>query len=83
MQGGKIRLMDEKELIRKWIETWAVAGKELEAIKRRELEAMTDNDVREHVHALFTGWYPPDEPPNTESGLVEQQRWFAKLHRRK
>ena len=69
-------------LIRKWVETWAEAGKELEAIKRRELEAMTDDDVRDHVSALFTGWNPSDIAQVTESGLVEQQRWFAKLHRR-
>jgi hypothetical protein len=71
------------ELIRKWVETWAEAGKALEAMKRAELEAMTDDDVRDHVRALFTGWYPPVPPTGEESGLVEQQRWFARLHRRK
>jgi hypothetical protein len=70
------------ELIRKWVETWDRAGPELEAIKRRELEAMTDADVRAHVHALFTGWHPADAATILESGLVEQQRWFAKAHRR-
>ena len=70
------------ELIRKWVETWDRAGPELEAIKRRELEAMTDADVRAHVHALFTGWHPTDEAAAHDSGLVEQQRWFAKAHRR-
>ena len=70
------------ELIRKWVETWDRAGPELEAIKRRELEAMTDADVRAHVHALFTGWHPTDVEVIVNSGLVEQQRWFAKAHRR-
>lgn len=70
------------ELIRKWVNTWAVAGKELEALKRRELETMTDDDVRDHVRALFTGWYPPAHSIGGESGLVEQQRWFVRLHRR-
>lgn len=70
------------ELIRKWVETWDRAGPELEAIKRRELEAMTDADVRDHVNDLFTGWYPTDLPARVDSGLVEQQRWFAKAHRR-
>ena len=44
------------ELIRKWVETWAEAGRALEAMKRAELEALTDDDVRDHVRALFTGW---------------------------
>jgi hypothetical protein len=70
------------KLIRKWVETWAEAGKALEAMKRQELEAMTDEDVRDHVRALFTGWYPPESLPGAESGLVEQQRWFGRLHRR-
>jgi hypothetical protein len=71
--------MDEKELIRKWIETWAVAGKELEAIKRRELEAMTEEQIQEAVQDLLGMPLPPDLPPRAESGLVEQQRWFSRL----
>lgn len=67
-------------LLRNWVETWDRAGKEMGAIRRRELEAMTDDDVRRHVEALFSGNYPRDLPPRLESGLVEQQVWFAKLH---
>jgi len=69
-------------LTRKWAETWAEAGKALEAVKRRELEAMTDEDVRNHVSALFTGWSPSDIAQVMESGLVQQQRWFARAHRK-
>jgi hypothetical protein len=67
-------------LIRKWVETWALAGKELEAIKRRELEAMTDEQAREAALDLLTMPLPADLPPRIDSGLVEQQRWFSKLH---
>jgi hypothetical protein len=70
------------EQVRKWVETWAEAGKALAAMKRAELEAMTDDDVRDHVRALFTGWYPPQFSDCADSGLVAQQRWFAKAHRR-
>ncbi len=70
------------ELSRNWVETWDRAGPELEAIKRRTLEAMTDADVRDHVNDLFAGWYPTDLPASVDSGLVEQQRWFAKAHPR-
>jgi hypothetical protein len=70
------------ETQRKLIRVWNEAGPELEAILRRELEAMTDADVRAHVAALFSGWHPSSFPAKEESGLVEQQRWFAKAHRR-
>lgn len=70
----------ERELTLRWIRTWAQAGPELEAIRRRELEAMTDADVRSHIRALFTGGPFSDAAPARESGLVEQQRWFAKAH---
>lgn len=75
--------MDEKEktLILRWIETWKQAGPELEAIRRRELEALTDDDVRQYVEQIHAAPLPTGLPPRTESGLVEQQRWFARLHR--
>jgi hypothetical protein len=74
--------MSEEALMRKWIETWREAGPELEAIRRRELEALTDEDVRVYVRDLFSGPYPFEVPPREGSGLVEQQRWFARLHRK-
>ncbi len=68
--------------LRAWVQNWIELGPILEAIKRRELEAMTDADVRAHVHSLFSGWYPTDAAVKLDSGMVEQQRWFAKAHRR-
>jgi hypothetical protein len=68
--------------LRAWVQNWIELGPILEAIRRRELEAMTDAQVRDHVNDLFTGWYPTDLPARVDSGLVEQQRWFAKAHRR-
>ena len=59
---------------------WASTGKELEAIRRRELETMTDRQAREAALDLLTIPLPADLPPRLESGLVEQQRWFSKLH---
>ena len=72
----------DRETMRKLVRIWDEAGPELEAIRRRELEAMTDADVRDHVAALFTGWHPADFPSKPGSGLVEQQRWFAKALQR-
>lgn len=71
------------ESLKQWAATWVKTGKLLGALRRAELEAMTDDDVRRHVADLFSGSYPFDLPERTESGLVEQQREFARLHRRK
>jgi len=70
------------EQMRAWVQNWIELGPILEAMKRRELEAMTDDQVRAHVRDLFTGAYTPEAEARPVSGLVEQQRWFAKAHRR-
>lgn len=67
------------ELLRKWVETWTRAGPELDAIRRRELEALTDDDIRQIVQNLMSVPLLPDLPMRLDSGLVEQQRWFARL----
>jgi hypothetical protein len=67
------------ELLRDWVETWARAGPELESIRRREIEALTDEDVREILQNLFSVPLLPDAQQRVDSGLVEQQRWFARL----
>lgn len=64
----------ERELTLRWIRTWAQAGP--------ELEAMTDSEVRNHIVDLFSGDFPGDPPEAAESGLVQQQRWFAKIRRK-
>jgi hypothetical protein len=68
--------------LKQWAETWERAGRELSAQQRRELQAMTDDDVRRAVAELFSGPLPPDLPPRATSGLIEQQRLFAVLRRR-
>jgi hypothetical protein len=67
------------ELLRNWVETWTRAGFELDAIRRGELEALTDDDIRRIVQNLMSVRLPPDLPMRLDSGLVEQQRWFARL----
>jgi hypothetical protein len=71
-------MSDEK--LRAWVQNWIELGPILEAIRRRELEAMTEAQVREAALDLLTLPIPADLPPRIESGLVEQQRWFRKLH---
>jgi len=72
--------MDEREAMRRWVETWRQAGPELEAILRKEIEKI---DVQKELAALegafnhaVRSWRP--EPT---SGLVEMQRLLAKLRR--
>ena len=69
----------DKALEKQLVMTWARTGRELEAIRRRELEAMTDEQACEAALDLLTIPLPPDLPPRLVSGLVEQQRWFSKL----
>jgi len=71
--------MDEKALILRWIETWKRAGPELEAIRRRELARMTDEEARAAAADLLSLPLPSDMPERRDSGLVEQQRWFMRL----
>jgi hypothetical protein len=65
--------------LKRWAATWERAGRELARIRRDELERMTDDDVRRAVSDLFSGATATDLEPRTTSGLVEQQRLFAKL----
>ncbi len=69
--------------LRAWVKNWIELGPILEDIRRRELEAMTDEQIREAAFDMLTFPIPADLPPRLESGLVEQQRWFSKLHPKK
>lgn len=68
--------------LKRWAETWERAGRELDALRRRELQAMTDDDTRRAVADLFSGPASADFPVRTTSGLVEQQRLFAAFRKR-
>ena len=66
---------------RKWVAAWQSAGPELDRIRREELRAM---DVFKAIAALCADYDYTIAPraPKPTSGLVEQQRWFARLPRR-
>lgn len=69
----------DRELMRRWVETWRRAGQELDEIRRQEIEA---TDTTKAIRQLFGSAPPPqDIPLRTTSGLVEQQAWFARLRR--
>ncbi len=72
--------MDERETIELWVRTWKEAGPRLEAIRRREIREADNLKVLASLegafnHALRT------LPPRPSSGLVEMQKWLAKLPR--
>lgn len=68
------------ERIREWVATRDPAGPEIEALERLEREAITYPDARAFLEELFTCWQPVDIAAILGSGLVEQQRWFARMH---
>lgn len=76
----KIPIMSTTEL-KRWSTQWDKAALLLETVRRRELQAMTDDDVRRAVADLFSVPLPTGLPPRITSGLVEQQRLFARLRR--
>lgn len=64
-------------LLRKWVATGQRAGRELECIRRAEMQSI---DTRDAVRQIFGsgGAVITSAAPET-SGLVEQQAWFARL----
>jgi len=74
------RTMDEREMIRRWVETWKEAAPELEAIRRREIQEADNLKVLAMLEGAFNHAVRT-MPPRPSSGLVEMQEWFAKLPR--
>jgi hypothetical protein len=68
--------------LERWSKTWQRAARALEDVRRRELQAMTDDDVRRAITEVFSVPFDFAAAPPRISGLVEQQRLFALLHRK-
>ena len=66
--------------VRRWVETWKQAGPELEAIRRREVREADNVRALAMLEGLFNH-ATRSLPPRTTSGLVEMQKYFAKLVR--
>lgn len=65
---------------RAWVNRWRDAGPRLEAIRRRELREL---DGYAAIARLCgdADYHTPPRAPKPTSGLVEQQRLFARLRR--
>ncbi|HSW00531.1 MAG TPA: hypothetical protein VLI39_10190 [Sedimentisphaerales bacterium] len=68
----------QEQLVRRWIEDWREAGPELERLRADEIRNSDTTAAIEQLSDAFESarcqWKPP-----TTSGLVEQQRLFARL----
>lgn len=70
----------ERELTKRWVQTWVQAAPELQKVRDADIRAADTADAMK----IFTGsatWAVQNRPALPTSGLVEQQRWFAKIAR--
>jgi hypothetical protein len=72
--------MDEREMMRRWVETWKQAEPELERIRLEEIAKADNNKDLAALEDVFNDALR-SQPPEPSSGLVEMQAWFAKLRR--
>ena len=69
--------LEDRQLLKKYVEIWRAAGPELESIRQRELQT---TDVQKAIHQLFGDSQMVQRCPRlTTSRLVEQQACFSKL----
>ena len=65
---------------KRWVETWKLAGEDLERIRRREIRER-DNFRAIEMLCGPRDYSRPPYAPKPWSGLIEQQRWFKKAAR--
>jgi hypothetical protein len=70
--------MDEREILRLWVQTWKEAGPRLQAIRHREIQEADNLKALASLEGAFNH-AQRTLPPRPSSGMVEMQRWFAKL----
>ena len=68
----------ERELTKRWVETWKLAGPELQRQREEEVRAIVGAGDLEAFDFFFRQAVIT-HPPLPTSGLVEQQAWFRKL----
>jgi len=68
----------EKELTRRWVQTWQQAGDALKAIKCQELRNYDYAKNLPVIDAMLQ-WAYEHRATRLTSGLVEQQYWFMKM----
>ena len=74
--------IQEKYLLAEHAKRWAEFGPQIEAMRARELHEESEDDHRRAIAEVLAGpieWFSKGSRP--DSGLVEQQRIFAKICR--
>ncbi|MEN9675613.1 MAG: hypothetical protein RIS76_1509 [Verrucomicrobiota bacterium] len=64
--------------VKRWVDAWAGAAERMESLRRDEIRNL---DTFATI-ALLCGpadYHQPPFAPQPDSGLVEQQRWFARI----
>jgi len=71
---------EQVALGRRWVQTWQNAAPRLEAIRHQELRAL---DAFAAISCLCgpADYHESPRAPTPTSGLIEQQRLFARLRR--
>jgi hypothetical protein len=71
---------EQVAVARRWIETWKLAGADLERIRRDEIRQL---DTYRAISLLCgsADYTVPPRAPRASSGLVEQQRWFMQANK--
>jgi hypothetical protein len=64
-------------LAKRWVETWRLAGENLERIRRKKIREL---DIYQAISRLCgsADFTQPPYAPKPWSGLIEQQYWFKK-----
>jgi hypothetical protein len=73
-------IMEEREVMRRWVKSWKEAGPVLDAIRRQEIRQADNLKVLALLDCAFNQAVR-ELPLRPSSGLVEMQSWFAKLAR--
>lgn len=64
------------EFAKQYVADWSARGRVVEQALDDYLVGMTDEENRQAVRRIFAHIHTPETRP---SGLLEQQRWFAKF----
>ena len=72
--------MDDEEKIRRSVQVWKDATPVLETIRHREIREADNLAVLKTLESAFNHALRT-LPPRPSSGMVEMQKWFAKLPR--
>ncbi len=70
----------ERERVRQWVRNWEAVAPVLEELRAEAIRHSDTAAAIEQLSDVFESARRHWSPPAT-SGLVEQQRWFARLRR--